>query len=255
MRSPSPCERVGPREALRDGSACSGPGTPMRWISHSSVTPVAACTRRRTSSPRPSRSAAVAVPVLIRKLQCFSDTCAPPRVRPRQPAASISSHAFMSGGLRKVEPPVRARTGCEASRAARISAMRAAIAVRRAASRAQPGAHHDSPVRQPRVAIGEGEIGRGKPALLAGARDDVRPVEARRDVAAIGAAVHHHRAADAAGNAGEEFQPGQPGRGGMFGHGHVERGGAGDRRRRLRRRSRRSRAPAGSPRPAARRRG
>ncbi len=27
-------------------------GTPMRWISHSSVTPVAACTRCRTSSPR-----------------------------------------------------------------------------------------------------------------------------------------------------------------------------------------------------------
>ena len=78
------------------------------------------------------------------------------------------------------------------------------------------------------MAIGEGEIGRGKAALFAGARDDLGPVEARRDVAAIGAAVHHHRAADAAGNAGEEFQPGQSGRGGMFGDGHVERGGAGD---------------------------
>ncbi len=37
-------------------------------------------------APRPSRSAAVALPLLIRKLQCCSETCAPPRVRPRQPA-------------------------------------------------------------------------------------------------------------------------------------------------------------------------
>ena len=35
-------------------------------------------TRRRISSPRHSRSNAVAVPALIIKLQCFSDICAPP---------------------------------------------------------------------------------------------------------------------------------------------------------------------------------
>ena len=72
-------------------------------------------------------SAAVAAPVLMRKLQCFSDTIAPPRTSPRQPAASISSHAFIPGGLAKVEPPVRARTGWVASRLARIAAMRAAM--------------------------------------------------------------------------------------------------------------------------------
>ena len=105
------------------------------------------------------------------------------------------------------------------------------------------------------MAIGEGEIGRGQAALFAGARDDLGPVEAGRDVAAVGAAVHHHRAADAAGNAGEEFQSGQPGGGGMFGDGHVERGGAGDDAVRLRPRSRQSRGPDGSPRQAVRRRG
>ncbi len=151
------------------------------------------------------------VPVLIRKLQCFSDTCAPPRVRPRQPAASISSHAFMSGGLRKVEPPVRARTGCDASRAARISAMRAAIAAGSPRLRPQPGADHHGAMRQSRMAVGERQIGGGQAALLAAARDDLGPVEARGDVAAIGAGVHRHRAADAARDAGEELQPGQPG--------------------------------------------
>src|SRR3546814_16460674 len=41
-----------------------------------------------------SRSSAVAVPVLIRKLQCLSETIAPPRRRPRQPAASMSCQAL-----------------------------------------------------------------------------------------------------------------------------------------------------------------
>src|SRR5205085_12319808 len=45
-------------------------GRPRRWISHSSKILEVSWTRRRTSSPRSSRSAAVAVPVLIRKLVC-----------------------------------------------------------------------------------------------------------------------------------------------------------------------------------------
>src|SRR5208282_2854915 len=60
--------------------------TPTRLISHSSSTPNFAFTRARTSSPKASMSAAVASPVLIRKLQCFSETCAPPWLSPRQPA-------------------------------------------------------------------------------------------------------------------------------------------------------------------------
>jgi len=42
---------------------------PMRRISHSSVTPLVSITRARTSSPRSSRSLALALPVLMRKLQ------------------------------------------------------------------------------------------------------------------------------------------------------------------------------------------
>src|SRR5262249_48042983 len=93
--------------------------SPMRRISHSSLTPHCSSTRRRTSSPSASMSAAVASPVLIRKLVCFSDTCAPPTLRPRQPARSISSQALWPGGLAKVEPPVRLR-GCDSTRATSI---------------------------------------------------------------------------------------------------------------------------------------
>src|SRR3546814_7138131 len=69
--------------------------------------PLFAFTRRRTSSPSASISALVAVPVLMRKLVCFSLTCAPPTISPRQPAASTSCHALRPSGFLKVEPPVR----------------------------------------------------------------------------------------------------------------------------------------------------
>ena len=63
----------------------SASATPMRLISHSSSTPLVSRTRRRTSSPSASMSAAVAAPRLIRKLQCMVDTSAPPM---RKPAAA-----------------------------------------------------------------------------------------------------------------------------------------------------------------------
>ncbi len=210
------------------------PGMPIRLISHSSVTPHAACTRRRTSSPRPSRSAAVRRPVLSRKLQCFSLTCAPPRTKPRQPAASISSHAFWPGGLRNVLPPVRARTGWVASRLARISAMRAAIAAgspgrarNRARTTTAPGGRPRGGSRMP--------ARRPAAAPVAGAGDELRPVQAAGDVAAIGAGVHRHRAADRAGDAGQELEPGQPGRRRVLGHRRVQRRGARDHAVRLHR--------------------
>ena len=100
------------RDALQDTISVRGAGVPMRLISHSSVMPLVACTRRRTSSPRPSRSAAVASPVLSRKLQCFSLILG---AAARQTAALRGVDQFpgarFPGGLRKVEPPVRARTG------------------------------------------------------------------------------------------------------------------------------------------------
>src|SRR5260370_415719 len=51
-----------------------GHGTPTRLISHSSNMPDSEKTRPRTSFPNASMSEAVALLVLMRKLQCFPDT-------------------------------------------------------------------------------------------------------------------------------------------------------------------------------------
>src|SRR5581483_457654 len=102
-------------------------GRPMRLISHSSSTPVLACTSARTASPSPSRSAAVASPVLIMKLACSGENIAPPNGLPRQPASSTSFQALAPGGFLKVEPPVFSRIGWVVSRRAVISSMVAAI--------------------------------------------------------------------------------------------------------------------------------
>src|SRR5215813_6663217 len=129
-RHPSAPLRTGPSAPLRTGPSAplrTGPSAPMRRISHSNWTPHFSRTRRRTSSPSASMSAALAPPRLIRKLQCLSETCASPMRSPRQPAWSISSHALWPGGLTKVEPPVRLR-GCDSVRALSISAIRPAIA-------------------------------------------------------------------------------------------------------------------------------
>ena len=202
-------------------------------------------------------SAAVAPPVLIRKLQCFSETCAPPRVRPRQPAASISSHAFMRpGGLRNVEPPVRARTGCVASRARADLGHARGDRRRRRRGRARKRARTTTPpARQRGVPVAEARAARAGSRTSSPERVTIS-AQSRHggDVAAVGAGVHRHRAADGAGNAGQEFQPGEPGRGRVFRDRHVERRGAGDDAVALAPRSRRSRARGAPPRPARRRR-
>src|ERR1700694_1075898 len=91
-------------------------GIPIRLISQCSSIPEFSFTRARTVSPRDSISWPVAAPVWIRKLQCISDTCAPPTRKPRQPAASISFQALSPSGFLKVEPPVFSRIGCAVSR-------------------------------------------------------------------------------------------------------------------------------------------
>src|SRR5262245_3316671 len=68
--------------------------TPIRLISHSNTTPEFSLTRLRTVSPSVSMSLALAPPRLIRKLQCISETCASPTLKPRQPAASMSCQAL-----------------------------------------------------------------------------------------------------------------------------------------------------------------
>src|SRR6185437_2175905 len=101
---------------------------PIRLISQCNSIPEFSLTRARTVSPSVSISCPVALPVLIRKLQCISDTCAPPTRKPRQPAASISFHALLPGGFLKVEPPVFSRIGCAVSRWFCTSFIRARIA-------------------------------------------------------------------------------------------------------------------------------
>src|SRR5690606_39715979 len=100
-------------------------GRPMRLISHCSSIPVLALTSARTASPSPSRSAAVASPVLIRKLACSGENIAPPNGLPRQPASSTSFQDEWPGGFLKVEPPVFSRIGWLCSRRAVISSIRA----------------------------------------------------------------------------------------------------------------------------------
>ena len=67
--------------------------------------PEFALTRSRTVSPKVSISCPVALPVLMRKLQCISDTCAPPTRKPRQPAASTNFQALLPGGSTFKNPP------------------------------------------------------------------------------------------------------------------------------------------------------
>src|SRR6202790_2830373 len=102
--------------------------TPIRLISQCSSIPQFSFTRARTVSPRLSISCPVAAPVLIRKLQCISETCAPPTRKPRQPAASISFQALFPGGFLKVEPPVLSRIGWAVSRWFWTSFIRARMA-------------------------------------------------------------------------------------------------------------------------------
>src|SRR4030095_5524296 len=76
---------------------------PIRLISQCNSMPEFALTRSRTVSPSVSISCPVALPVLMRKLQCISEPCAPPTRKPRQPAASISFQALLPGGFLKVD--------------------------------------------------------------------------------------------------------------------------------------------------------
>ncbi len=78
------------------------------------------------------------------------------------------------------------------------------------------------------MAIGEGEVGGRQAANVAGPRDDVGPIEAGGDFAAVGATIHHHRAADRAGDTGQELESAQAGGGGMLRHRYIQRGGSGD---------------------------
>ena len=100
-------------ERLTDGTARSG--VPSRMISQLRLTPDVALTRADGLAEalhvlaRGPRS-------LIRKLQCISETFAPPMRNPRQPASSMRRQALVPGGFLNVEPPVRSLIGWLRSR-------------------------------------------------------------------------------------------------------------------------------------------
>ena len=72
---------------------------PARTISHSKLTPVSSNTLFLTISPKSSISLDNAFPLLIKKLQCFSETLAFPKTNPLQPASSINFQDFSFLGL------------------------------------------------------------------------------------------------------------------------------------------------------------
>ena len=207
IRTATRVMRTASRLAGRDADAVDFPFQRRRRCRRS--------TRRRTSSPRRlevGRGGGAGVDqevaVLLRHLRAADASGRGSRRRRSAPTPS------WPGGFLKVEPPVRARTGCDRPRARRGSppcARRSPPARRRRArSRARVTTSR-------RAAARSGDRrSRDRPrqggAVRRCAVDDLGPVEHVRELAAIGAGVHRHRAADAAGNAGQELQPGQPGR-------------------------------------------
>ena len=208
------------RDALHAAASVTPPaGTPMRRISHSQRRRrTVSRTRRRTSSPRPSMSAAVALPVLIRKLQCFSETCAPPR-REAAAAGRVDQLPGLAPLRRRRSGWRRSsrRCGCGsagvASRAAGSRCMRAAIACG-ASRRARERRDEEDPV------LGHARSGGRRSRARRGSSRCTRAARRRaprrstsdvRHLAAVGAGIHAQRAADRAGNAGEELEPGDAG--------------------------------------------
>ena len=156
-------------------------------------------------------SAAVALPRLIRKLQCSSDTCASPTTSPRQPAASISCQALPPGGFLKVEPPVRLLIGWVASRdfgdLVHLGRDRARIAARAC----EHGFGEYDVVGRAAVAVAVVHVAVGEDADVAAAIHTTRLDQRILGFATIGAAVHAERTADRAGDAAHEGKPGERG--------------------------------------------
>ena len=66
---------------------------------------------------------------MVAKILEWAEMAPSPRRKPRQPAASTSAHALCPSGFLKVDPPVRERSGCDASRSAAIRSISAPIIV------------------------------------------------------------------------------------------------------------------------------
>ena len=168
------------RTATRFASSARPPrrGTPMRLISHSSVD---AAMRQHAGAHllaqrfQLGRGGAAGVEqevaVLLADLRARRASGRGSRRRRSAPRPCAP------GGFLKVEPPVRARTGCVASRAARISAMRAAIAAASPGRGAQAGADHDGALPAARRGGRRSGARRRAGARTPRGRGDLRPVQ------------------------------------------------------------------------------
>ena len=113
-------------------------------------------------------------------------------------------------GFLKVEPPVRLRSGCDSSRACGDAVHLGLDRGRaRPARRGRSARDDDRAVGQFAVAIGVAELV-GRPASSTSPERSTTSHSTRmsHDLAAIGAAVHAHEAADRAGDRAQEFEPG-----------------------------------------------
>ncbi len=232
-------------------------GTPTRLISHSSVDArFRLHARAHLLAQRFDDRRRCASPLLMRKLQCFSETCASPRARPRQPASSMSCQALCPGGFLKVEPPVLDRTGCVASRCGDK------LVHARAHGFGHIGCAFEHGLDENQIV---GHARRGDTRSPSSAAESlcavpwpsmaVRLDEHVLDLASVAAGVHAQRAADGAGHAAQEFEPGDAGIGGGTRHRGIERGRTGADARARDRRCGRSSPAGGSPRPKCRHRG
>ena len=104
-------------------------------------------------------SAAVALPRLIRKLQCSSETCAPPTIEPAAAGGVDQLPGLVPGGFLKVEPPVRLLIGCVASRDSVILSISAAIAARSPGAPWNSACGEDEILRRAAMAVGVVHVG------------------------------------------------------------------------------------------------
>ncbi len=247
----STATRVMPTD-LRAGA----PGMPMRWISHSRSTRrrgahAAADFLAETFEIGGGRVAGVdqEVAVLLGDLRAAAHEAAAAGGVDQLPRLHVRRVAEGGAAGARAHRLARLAVGADLRHARGDRGLQSCVG-------AEAGAHHDAAGGQARR---DDRRRRGRRVLSRTIsperRHDLRPVEAARDVAAIGAGVHRHGAADGAGNAGEELDPGEAGGGGVFGDRHVERRGAGDDAVRLHGDRAEAARRAGSPRRASRRRG
>ena len=167
---------------------------------------------------------------MIRKLQCISETLAPPTRKPRQPAASISFQALMPGGFLNVEPPVRSLIGWFFSRYSATSSICLQDVGRIARLAFEQRLGEDPVVRHAAVAIGEAHVGQRQHVDVALRIDGARLDQHVLGFAPVRAGIHAQRAADRARDAAIERKAGDAGVRRRARHLHVGHGGAGAQR-------------------------